>query len=109
MNTNGEETDEPELTPREEIEATVWRILRTSYLRITGCQEPVNENIRTAILAPHHADMADDLVQVMACVDQAVSVAVGIALQRLHERTAIDHHADHEMIDQCFQEALRWG
>lgn len=109
MNTTTSDDEETPLTPREEIEATVWRLLRRGYLRAAGCKEDVNENIRTAILAPLHADMSDDLVQIMECVDRGVMTAVGIAQRRLHERTAIDQHADHEMIDQCFQEAVRWG
>ena len=87
----------------DQIDATIWRILRASYLRLLSHGgRPLTEAEGNAALDPHWAAMEEDMAALRAVVEHAVGCSLDRVQEQLHSAPALDH----EMVDESVEWAM---
>ncbi len=83
--------------------ATLWRVLRNTYLRRIVAVPPasLDEPEQNTALDPYMRELEADHDQIMAIVAQAFHEGVSHVHQLLHGREGVDH----EMLDQTVEYA----
>lgn len=94
------------LSPREEVETTVWSLLRATYLRLVAPKfDPARDPARVdAILDPYLADLERDHRRLLACFDRATGARLEALGARLHERSGLDH----DLVDEALSAAATY-
>ena len=94
------------ISEREAREATVWRLLRQTYLRLIGHYTGTdllrarNEDQNLALDRWHRSMEAD-----LALLSEALRAARSSGIAEVHRRLHSAENTDHEMLDQAIEYA----
>lgn len=93
------------MTPREQISATVWRLLRSMWVRALG-GDPLSmtDAEANALIDPHTERMLEHQRVLMHTIDHARAQGLEAMHRKLHQSEGIDH----EMLDQAVAWAANW-
>lgn len=94
------------LSPREQVEATVWRILRSAYVSILapGINQRDDDAV-SRVLDKHFPRMQQDHRFLMTCFDQGIAFHLSALQEALHKRTAMDD----DLIDEMMGAVAAWS
>lgn len=91
---------------REQIEATVWRVLREHTVAVLAPRlDPTDEAARSGVLDPHTKVVQATHARLMLCVDRAIAEHLSALQRALHEGTELDH----DLVDQAVESVAGWA
>jgi hypothetical protein len=94
------------LTPREAVEATVWRVLRTHTAGVLAADvDPQDHETVSAVVDPHLPRMQASLAMLMMCLDQGIAAHLSSLQEALHTRTAMDD----DLVDDMMEAVAGWS
>lgn len=99
------DADDRELTPREQVEATVWRILRARYVALLAPGVAGDEAAENRVLEDRFPAMRADLAMLMTCFDQGIASHLSGLQSALHTRTGLDP----DVIDDMMTAVAGWS
>lgn len=91
---------------REEVEATVWRVLRVHTCAVLAPDvDPTDTETVSAVVDPHLPRLQLSLAQLMLCVDRGVATHLSSLQSALHTRTGLDH----DLVDSMMEAVAGWS
>ena len=95
-----------DLTARDEVEVTVWRILRQHTVGVLAKDvDPADEPTVSMVIEPHAARMQHTLAMLMLCYDQSVAAHLSTLQSALHTQTGLED----DLIDEAIEAASHWA
>ena len=94
------------MTPNDEVEATVYRVLRATFVKVLVHPlraAVMTENQKTELVEQHRIAFDEAFRALCLCMEQGRTVAVEHYRARLHTAEGVDH----EMVDEAAEFALR--
>ena len=93
------------MTPRDEVEATVWRVLRNRVARVLSPGiDHQDEAIVNALVDPHLRDLEADVDVLMQCFGRGVDLRMSALRGALRNRTGLDN----DLVDEALVVAAEW-
>lgn len=93
------------MTPREQTEATIWRVLREVWIRAQGGDPlTLSDAEASGLIDP----FTEHMLRHQKILTHVVEQARTQGLEQMHARLHASEGIDHEMLDEAVTFAARW-